>query len=318
MVPALDAAVAFDPGMALYVRQRGAAYFQRGDLDRAVADLESATRLNRADDLAWRTLAMAHAADGDAAAGEAALAQAVELHRSDPVNLLLTAEAHTSAGRPERAADLLAEVVQAWPTTVLAHGWEAVLPQSLATSSVVDAALERWEGGDPMPELRGDQGLWLSTMAGRGDLTASQIATSGWSAAMGEVLVMAIRCEPTAAAQDAMDPIEWRSYMYWWLRMQADILAGGTGEEAGHMAALMGHGVSAESATQTSNPLNPSGRFGGADRYGYRRLAVVWPDAGISLPSSSTGMVRWLFDPHEAAISAALEPTLEACAEAGG
>ena len=61
----LTTAVALDPGMALYARQRGTVRLLLGDLPAATRDdLERAARLNPSDDLAWRTLALARAEAG--------------------------------------------------------------------------------------------------------------------------------------------------------------------------------------------------------------------------------------------------------------
>ena len=116
----LDAAVALDPGDALYVRQRGILKYLEDDIAEALRDLSLATRLNPADDLAWRALALARHAEGDAEAAARDLEVAIRLQRSDPTNLLLRARWYIAAGETEAALPLFAEVVQAWPAIVFA------------------------------------------------------------------------------------------------------------------------------------------------------------------------------------------------------
>ena len=70
---AMSLAVALDPALAIYRRERGALALVTGDLAGARADLERATHVNPADDLGWRSLALAYAADGADSAGTGSL-----------------------------------------------------------------------------------------------------------------------------------------------------------------------------------------------------------------------------------------------------
>jgi len=305
----LDTAAALDPGLALYPRQRGAARYLNGD-EEAVTDLELAVQLNPADDLAWRTLALAHFAEGDGAAGEAALARAVELQRSDPTNLLLTAALASDAGEATEASAVLAEVAQAWPATVFAEGWP--VGDLVPTPDVVGAALERWDSAAPMPELPSDQGIWLSTLIGQSQRASAEASESPYGTALDEALAAAIRCEPTTPLLDSMGPAEQRNALYWWLRSRAADLEGGDPDAPARMALLMGRPALPRFAEETLNPLDENGRFS-VDGWGYRRPAITWPDSGITLPSPRAGLLRWMFDPQEAVLTAGLGDALPRC-----
>ena len=67
----LDAALAFDPKMAIYARQRGIASLLLSEPAAAIADLQLATALNPNDDLSWRGLAVAQRAADDGPAARA-------------------------------------------------------------------------------------------------------------------------------------------------------------------------------------------------------------------------------------------------------
>jgi O-antigen ligase len=165
----LTMAMSVDPGMALYPRQRGTLGILDDRDASAIADLELAVRLNPADDLAWRTLAVARVESGDARGGLAALAKAVALQRSDPTNLLLSAAYLRQQQRADEASSLLAEAVEAWPQLVYAPAWSDQLPPGTTTVAIAEAGLARWKAGEPMPERRTDQGLWLSALVAQND-----------------------------------------------------------------------------------------------------------------------------------------------------
>ena len=79
--------------------------------------------------------------------------------RADTASLLLRAEWQAQEGNDEQAVETLAEVVHAWPQITAADGWSALLERSgIAASTVIDAAVERWEHDLPIPETIADRG----------------------------------------------------------------------------------------------------------------------------------------------------------------
>jgi O-antigen ligase len=308
---ALDTAIAFDPSMSLYHRQRGALGIVLADVDGAIPDLERAVHLNPADDLAWRTLAQARMASGDGEGAERDLARAIELQRSDPTNLLLAASWAAADGRVQEANALLAEVVHAWPTTVFAPGWSGVLPSDVSTETVVAEALARWENAVPIPTMVYDQGVWLAGIQGD-DLLADAPAESPWPDELDEALVQGIGCVPVAATLDALDPSIQRIHLYWWLRIHDTVLAGDAEGEPARMAGLMGPAPRPEDANLVLNPLDENGDFS-ADRWGYRRSGIAWPLVSPPLPSADAGLKRWLFEPEAAVRDAGLDAHLPSC-----
>lgn len=308
---ALGTAIAFDPGMSLYHRQRGALAIVLADADGGIHDLERAVRLNPADDLAWRTLAQARMASGDDAGANRGLARAIELQRSDPTNLLLAAAWAAQDGGIEEATALLAEVVHAWPTTVFAPGWSDVLPQTVSSEAVVAGALGRWEDALPIPTVLLDQGVWLAGIQGD-DPSSSAVAGSPWPDGLDEALILGIRCMPVAATLDALDPSIQRIHLYWWLRVHDAVLKGEPDGEPARIVALMGPALSPQSASLVLNPLDENAPFS-VDQWGYRRKAIAWPLVSSPLPSADAGLTRWLFEPDEAVRDAGLEAHLPSC-----
>ena len=309
----LDAAVGFDPGMALYPRQRGAAALVAGDVGSAIADLALATRLNPADDLAWRTLALANSSAGDVEGGQTALDQAVQLQRSDSTNLWLSAVSNIRAGREEEASEEIAEIIQAWPTIVFSAGWPDGLPNGVQPADLASEAMDHWLTNAPTPEPAWDQGVWLAAMSGRSNLSGAASDASAHSADLDAALGGSVRCEDVTDLIARMAPEEQRSYLYWWLLARDAIARGDSNDQARKMAELMGHPLNADLADRTMNPLNENEQFG---RYGwgYRRTPIDWPVVSIDLPSPIGGLMRWIHEPRAAAASAGLTESLPTCA----
>lgn len=311
--PEFDLAVALDPGMALYWRQRGELAYLQGRSRDAASDLQLATQLNPSDDLAWRSLALAAAAAGDEAGASRAVMRALATQRSDVTNLLLAARWFDLHYQRSEAVLTLAEVVESWPSIVAAPGWSGVLPPSVSTIDVVDAAARRWEDGGSTPEPPLDQGLWLAALADRPDLDKQAInrATVGPILAHAELAML--RCSQTFGDLKAATPDEKRSFYYWKLRMQTASVAGRTDSTAVDVIRIM---ISDQAFPHvriyTLDPLNENGLFS-ADIWGYRRPPISWPDSGIKLPSPDVGALVWLVNPAHAVESAGLAKQLPAC-----
>ena len=316
-VAALDDAVGLDPGMALYPRQRGAQHLLAGEPDRAVRDLELATRLNPSDDLAWRNLAMALDAVGDDEASRTAIDRAIRAQRSDPTNLLLRAAFDVAGGDDDAALDTLSEVVQAWPAIVFSPQWERVLPASVETADVVGRAMERWKADARMPVLPSDQGLWLVAMTGRSDLEEDAIERSVFDPTMARAHLLAVGCDPASEeVLDSLPPAAAQSPTYWHLRYRSSLLRVQPDEHVARIAALMHAPIRSDTVAEPLNPLDENGQLS-ADVWGYRRPPIHWPDATIMVPSPTAGATRWFFEPAEAVRGAGLEQELPACVGPG-
>ena len=305
-----DLASSLDPGMALYVRQRGALGLLTGHPNRAVAELSRAVALNPSDDVAWRSLALAHNAGGEAEAARAAIGRAAEVQRSDPTNLLLQARLAVETGRDGEAVDILAEVVQTWPSVVAAPDWPNLLPDGASTREIVDAAARRWRSGAPMPELPGDQGLWLSVFSADRELLQEAIDATGERHARGYLALLGCSVD-TSELTESPTAAEQRGYLYWSLRSREAAERGQTDPVAARALRLLG-GASGPPAPTEINPLN-EGPGWSADRWGYRRYSIEFPPAGVSVPAIQAGAGRWFNDPEGTARSIGLEDRLHSC-----
>lgn len=311
--PQLDLAVALDPGMALYWRQRGELAYLQGRSRDAASDLQQATQLNPSDDLAWRSLGLAAAVGGDEAGASRALMRALATQRSDVTNLLLVARWFDQHDQPSEAVATLAEVVQSWPSIVGAPGWSGVLPHSVSTIDVVDAAARRWQDGGSTPELPLDQGIWLAVLANRPDLDRLAIDRAALGPNLAQAKLAVLRCGHTLDYLNAATADEKRSFYYWKLRMQTASVAGHPDSTAVDVIRIMTSDPRfPDLPLNTLNPLDENGLPSG-DIWGYRRLPISWPDSGIRLPSPDVGVFIWLVNPAHAVESAGLARQLPTC-----
>jgi tetratricopeptide (TPR) repeat protein len=309
----LNRAIALDPGMALYWRQRGALELQKGDIEAARSDLERAVRINAFDDLAWRTKAIAELADGDDAAARASVEVAVDRQRSDPTNLLLLSWMAQRSGDNTVALDALEEVVQGWPAVTGAPGWRAMLPSGVSMTEVIEEAARRWSAGEPSPQPPLDQILWLEALGALDQRVPGQ-PSNQLGPELTSATISVLTCATDAAeALDRVPEAERRSPTFWALAVR----------EAGNQSpteALRLHDtissapLEPRSRVEALNPLNENGSRGfSADKWGYRRRAVIWPDAGILLPSPDWGYLTWIRDPTAAIAESGLDRQLADC-----
>jgi O-antigen ligase len=288
-------AVTLDPGMALYWRQRGTLELLTGDPESATPDLRIATRINPSDDLAWRTLALAHHRAGRNEEADAALQQAVSAQRSDPTNLLMSA-AWTASSSP--SDEVLAELLQSWPTLPSAPAWDAVAPGSTVTSQAAELALRRWDSGTVSLEPRSTQGDWLAVIAAPDRIVGEGSATD--AADPGHVrLRLAVCGLRSEAAVRSLPLSDQRFSEYWALVVQLAAESGGFDERAARMYSIIAaQNLHADGWKLTLNPLHENDTRGySADQWGYRRLAIQWPDYQLELPSPMSGSLRWMLDP---------------------
>lgn len=293
----LKVAVTLDPGMALYVRQRGTLDYLDQAAGLGIADLERATRLNPSDDLAWRTLALAYASNGQADEAAAAIRQALTAQRSDAANLLLAARQQTRDHDVGTATETLAEVVQSWPAIVAAPGWRDLLPAGVMTADVVDGAIGRWTSHRPSPEPFARQALILAALSAGISLDDAAIRASDVSRELARATLSVLRCSPSAPeALAQLGDTERRLPLYWQLVIGGAALTGSVDEAAVSILQIMiGHQVVPEAADDVLNPLNETGLSN--DVWGYRRRPITWHTNLDPLPSTVAGDVRLLFFP---------------------
>ncbi len=313
-VAPLDMAILLDPGLALYLRQRGTLRYLQNEPLLAATDLRRAANINRTDDLAWRTLALAHRAAGDHARARAAIDKAVDVQRSDPTNLLLSSAWHAEEGRPDAAMLELAEVVQGWPSIVAAPEWSNVLPGTVSTADVVHEALERWQTRQPNPQPETDQGVWLTTLGGRPELLEAAMSRDSYSVELATSTAAAIECDAVSLGRHLSKTSvgDRRLRAHWLNKLRWGALSGTPDERAFRLVQSMGQALDPAFAKDTLNPLDENGLFS-ADLWGYRRAPIDWPDDEMRLPSPRAGMVRWTFYPYEAVEATGLSGRLPLC-----
>ncbi|MBA2633106.1 MAG: O-antigen ligase family protein [Chloroflexi bacterium] len=306
----LDAAVALDPNMALYWRQRGTVQLLQGEPEVALSDLRAATDINPSDDLAWRTLALALKDAGRVDEAHAALGKAVAVQRSDPTNLLVLA-AWTASSAPADA--LLAELVQAWPPLLSAQAWASVASGPSVTTRVANLALRRWETGAASLEPPTTQGEWLTLLASPGDLLSEVAAMPGDPTLTEASLRLSLCGERAASALRSLPRAYQRFGEYWALVVQLAAEGGAFDERAARAYSLIaGRPLHADAWKATLNPLHENDTRGySADQWGYRRLAIQWPEYAFELPSPGAGAVRWILDPAGARRQAQVKPPSE-------
>jgi O-antigen ligase len=310
---ALDTAIALDPGMALYLRQRGTLDYLAGADTSGLTDLYRATTMNPSDDLAWRTLALAYASTGYADAASAALERALDAQRSDAANLLVAARELGRAGDEAGTLETLGEIVHSWPHITEAPEWAELLPMGASTVEVVGEALRRWQSNLPTPEPFADQGIVLAAFSGGDDLDEAAIEVSGVGEPLSRAALSVMRCDPDAGeALAALDDSDRRLQMYWELVIRDSSGDGATDESAVRLLEIMrGSPILPETADDVLNPMVETGFSN--DRWGYRRRPIVWPANPDVLPSPDAGEVRSLFYPSEAAEAADLTERLPEC-----
>lgn len=294
----LGGALALDPGLALYWRQRGTVQLLRGDPQGAVSDLMVATEINPSDDLAWRTLALAFRDAGRPGDAQEAAETAANVQRSDPTNLLLYA---ALTGPSETAEVILAEVVQAWPALLSAPAWDVVAPDPAITRRVADLALRRWEGGAPSLEPGGEQEDLLALLTAPDDVLA-RIGERDNPTLAEASLQLSVCGEGAASAVELRPPSDQRFTEYWALVVQLAAEGGAFDAVAARMYSLIAaQNLDHDAWGVTLNPLHENDTRGySTDQWGYRRLTIQWPQQALELPSPSAGALRWMLDPRGA------------------
>lgn len=310
---ALDVAVAFDPGMALYVRDRGIVALSLGETDAARTDLEAAARLNGADDTTWRALAITHARAERHDDAIAAATRAVELQRFEVTNTLLYSLVAARAGDEVPAADALRDVLLDAPWITASPEWGAPFPEGDELTALLEATTERWsESADPPP---GDlQPAWLVGLAGRADLEAQARTDAGGLSATAAALSDAFNCRTDEAVRglEAALATDGHARGYWTARLLVWRLAGRADIGETLRLAAARAPVSADAVLKDPGPISPLSD-GNQDYRFYRREALLAIEVGVRLPSPAQGLRAWLLDPRAAAAEGAPASPLASC-----
>jgi O-antigen ligase len=305
-----------DPGMGIYRRQLGAAHLVLGEAESAVGPAQASVTITPSDDLAWRVLALARLAADDPEGARAAIEAALGAQRSDATNLLLLARLQVDVGDPA-VMTTLAEIAQAWPEVVSAHGWPGLVPTGNTTQEVVNLALDRWAQGAPSPDPLTDQPVLLAVMAGDLD-RAESFALELLGPIMGPASVEVLACQPDARATlEHATEQDRRGALYWTLAERQAALEGDLDERAARLLEIMtGRPRAALWVDHALNPLDENGKGYTADTWGYRRIPVLWSDYAL-LPDPEAGAARLRVEPREAVRSAGLEAEMPECADSG-
>ncbi len=299
----LKLAAALDPGMALYPRQLGILYVLQSEPDAAVPELQRATSLNRSDDLTWRALSLAYLELGRSNASVAAAERAAELQRGDVTNLLLVARLEQDANQGRDAFAALAEAVQAWPELMAAPEWSSMV-DGFTTQDVVGTALGRWTAGAASPEPVGTQPLLLTALSSPPRDVPGAISHVSPSLAAAYVSVMS--CSATAGSDLSSVPqADRRGGTYWALEARQAVLDDDDPTVAIQLYSILaGDPLLADGLPKPLNPLAENGvRGSSADRWGYRRPPIHWPDTPWDLPSPRSGFANLVRFPAQAALS---------------
>jgi O-antigen ligase len=309
----LDMAATLDPGMALYVRERGTMAILAGLPGAAVPDLTAATAQNPADDVAYRSLAEAWLAEGDPARALAAARSAVQLDASDPRNLMVLARAASRAGDSASATDALALAVLHAPWITADPSWQSFAPAEQPPADILDRAVALWQDGKA-PWLKGLDPAWLVGLAENTESVDQAVIQAGPMGPAAAALLQVLRCDSQQAGLDSLRSLEQSQGTfaeYWRARVVGEALAG---ERV--------VGVLAEAAIVRMPQLGPviadriypldvySGAFN--DQYAYRRRPIDHL-GGLVVPSRWGGVAEWIRDPATAALSAGMSERVASC-----
>jgi hypothetical protein len=257
-------------------------------------ELRTAVAINPSDDYAFRMLAVAEWSVGDSDAANAAIHSAVRLQRSDTNNMLLAAQFAAADARDDDALNLVAETVQANPTLALAPGWKTYLESTgLSGKDVIDLAARRWEQGLPSPQPVTVQGLWLTAMAGRSDLTERAERQAPLAPGLAHSAALALGCEDDAAAAALAAAPAPRDVYYWIVRIRLVAERGKEDEDALSVLKIMTGNDRPAASEVDALDENTAPGFG-IDQWGYRRLPIDIGGLAWKVPSPGAGLTVWL------------------------
>jgi O-antigen ligase len=306
---ALTLAVVLDPGMALYWRERGTARYGAA-VPGAVSDLQRASNLNAADDVAWRVLALALASKPEAGDAVAAAKEAVRRDAADAANQLILARVAAEVD-PHAAIDALAAVVGRSPWILADPSWDAIV-SPISNDRILATAVQNWTDGRPQYR-EPSAGSWLAGMAGDGkDLTLKANGDARNLMHTSQAIIDLLDCRVPGALSDlrVAEPRESRSPSYWPARIMAERLDGGVTPRTIELAPLRRPIL----RPLLAGSVGPADLLAGGlqDEYGYGRQVMNHASLFIG-PSSLGGLQAWLADPAGAAAAALPDSPLARC-----
>jgi O-antigen ligase len=300
---ALARAVALDPSMALYWRERGVRAAEAGDIREARDDLERAYRLNGGDATTLRALAVLAVNDGRLGDATQLAQAAVQLRPAYLPNNMLLAWVAIQAGDDELRAEALADALTWSPWTAAAPTWAEVFgPVSISELRVAAAA---WEAatGDLQ---RNWEATWLRAMTGADPLGGLPHALSAVHAV--------VRCDlprATTLLADADNALDDRAWLAARLMLSSLMGDADAYRSAVEIAVLRRN----ELALPARTDPGPGTMFAdfNEDVGLYKTLPLAPPELEPLLPTRAEGLAAWLQDPRQAAQRGAPESGLANC-----
>ena len=300
---ALDTAVALDPSMALYWRERGTRAAEAGDRDEAMTYLERARQLNIGDATTLRALAVLAVREGRIGDATQLASAAVELRGTHLQNQLLRAWVAAQAGDDLRVAEALSDALTWSPWTAAAPTWaQAFGPVS--NSELLHAAAP-WEAAAP-DRQRSAEATWLRAMTGADalpDLTPPLAAVDA-----------VIRCDLSRASNllsDAGGAVDTRAWLA--ARLMLSSLTGDS--DAYRNAVKVAVLRRSELALPARTDPGPATLFWDYDQdVGlYKTLPLPPAELQPMLPTQAEGLTVWLRASREAARRGAPGSGLATC-----
>jgi tetratricopeptide (TPR) repeat protein len=302
---ALDRAVALDPSMALYWRERGTRAAEAGDRRQAQSDLEHALRLNGGDATTLRVIATLAIDAGRPEDAIHVAQQAVEQRGTQLENQLTLAWAATQAGDGELANRALADALAWNPWVAAAPTWAETY--ALPTDTALRQAAASW-AAEPDARQRSWEATWLRAMTGAEPLAGLSPTLAAIDAT--------IRCDPPRAAELLAEAGTTANDF---TGLVARLMLSSLTNDAEAFRAALDVSVLRRSevavlAGTDPGPASPVSDYEG-DIGLYRRIPLPPAEVGSELPTRAEGFAAWLQNPFEAARRGAPESGLAQCAD---
>jgi O-antigen ligase/tetratricopeptide (TPR) repeat protein len=310
---ALDLAATLDPGMTLYVRERGTMTLLAGLPGAAIPDLTAATARNPADDIAYRSLAEAWLAEGDPARALAAARSAIQRDASDPRNLIVLARAASRAGDSASATRALALTVLHGPWITADPSWQSFAHPEQPAAALLDEAVAVWREGKA-PWLKGLDPAWVVGLAENTESAQQAVVEAGPMGPSAAALLQVLSCDSQRAGLEALRSLEESQGTfaeYWRARVVAEALAGERIEGDLAEAAIV---RMPQLGPVIADTIYPTDVYSGAfnDQYAYRRRPIDHL-GGLVVPSRWGGLAEWIRHPASAALTAGMTGQVASC-----
>jgi O-antigen ligase len=308
VVKHLDEAVAFDPGNALYWRERGI-HRAAAALPGAASDLQRAIALVPGDTGALRGLAIVSARNGDHETALAAARRAAALRPTHEENLTTLAWTALESDELDVADEALVDLLRRMPWIAASHHWPDVFPDGSHLVELEQAAADAWDEV-PVSSRSAMARVWAKAAVDGNDV----LVANGWDAVPYLVGVdRLLRCDiPGAHAALADSTTVPGDEELWVAIMLSRITGDNAGVDAAVALADLRDSSVAALATKTPEAQSPVWDPDD-DRRIYHRDAVVPADIGLILPTGSEATSRWLQDPRAAARAGAPASALASC-----